>query len=102
MAGGHDRTGIDRRGFLGLVGAVGTAYRAINQTMVLAVTDSEYHGRVSSFYQLDRGFSPLGSLVAGALAELVGAPGAVAFLGMATCATALAVAAASPRLRAIA
>jgi predicted MFS family arabinose efflux permease len=86
---------------LGVVGAMGTAYRAINQTMVLAATDSEYQGRVISFYQLDRGLSPLGSLLAGALADLIGAPGAVAAMGVATCAAALVIAASAPRLRAI-
>jgi MFS transporter, DHA1 family, staphyloferrin A biosynthesis exporter len=86
---------------LGVVGATGTAYRAINQTMVLAATDSEYQGRVISFYQLDRGLSPLGSLLAGALADLMGAPGTVAAMGAATCAVALAIAASAPRLRAI-
>jgi hypothetical protein len=54
-----------------------------------------------SFYQLDRGLSPLGSLFAGALADLLGAPSTIAVLGLATAVAALGIGGAGPRLRRI-
>lgn len=52
----------------------------INTLLQLAVPD-ELRGRVMSFYMLDRGFIPAGSLFAGISTHLIGAPVTVTLMG---------------------
>ena len=66
---------------LALVGGANTSYRSVAQTLLQTHTDDAYRGRVMSIYLLDRGFAPLGSLMAGLLTDSLGARSAVALLG---------------------
>jgi MFS family permease len=84
---------------IGLAGFSQTGYRVLNQTLLHTNTEDRYRGRVMSVYLLDRGVAPLGALLAGTMAALMGAPSAVAVLGALTFLTAAVVAAAVPPLR---
>jgi MFS family permease len=81
-----------------IAGLTRGAYRTMNHTMLLAETDDEYLGRVNSIYLLDRGLVPLGTLLLGLLATLLGAPQAVFLMGLTCAALALASVAVSRRL----
>jgi MFS family permease len=81
------------------VGLASTSYRAVNQTLLQTHTEDGYRGRVMSIYLLDRGLTPLGSLLAGTLAAVVGARDAVAVLGMLTVAFAVALVLRVPAIR---
>ena len=58
--------------FLILVGATGNACMVVNNTLLQANVDDEFRGRVMSVYMLMWGFSPLGTIPAGALSDLLG------------------------------
>lgn len=63
-----------------VIGAAQMTYMAMTQTLLhLNVTD-EMRGRVMSVYMLDHGLTPIGTLMAGAIARMLGAPFAVAFM----------------------
>lgn len=66
---------------LALVGMFQMAYLALTNTLLQLATPQEYLGRVMSIFMLDRGLMPLGSMVAGAIAEVLGAPFALAVMG---------------------
>jgi MFS family permease len=61
--------------------AVNQVYFTTNNTLLQLVVPREYRGRVLSVMGMDRGFIPLGSAMAGALAERLGAPIAVMLMG---------------------
>jgi hypothetical protein len=63
------------------------------------IVPTEYRGRVYGIHQMDRGFIPVGSFFAGALAEHAGAPFAVAAMGVSLVAAGLAVFIFVPRMR---
>jgi MFS family permease len=67
--------------FTFMVGLCNTSYASQNQTILQLLTPQELRGRVLGIYMLDRGLMPLGSLLAGALAEVLGAPWAVTIMG---------------------
>ena len=69
-------------GLLLVAGFMRSTYRAINHTMLLKETEAEYRGRVNSIYLLDRGLVPLGTVLLGLMAALIGAPTAVAIMGI--------------------
>jgi MFS family permease len=50
-------------------GAMTTSYFALNNTLIFEETPPEYHGRVISLMNLDRGLIPLGAILSGFLAE---------------------------------
>ncbi len=83
---------------LGFVGGANTSYRAVTQALLQTHTDDAYRGRVMSIYLLDRGFAPLGSVVAGLLTDAMGARSAVVALGGMTVLVAGAALASMPRL----
>ena len=56
------------------------SYRALNNTLIATIIPDNLRGRVMSLYFLDQGLVPLGSLVAGTLASLVGAPWTVVMM----------------------
>jgi len=56
-------------------------FQTLNNSLTLSVTPAAYQGRVMSIYMLTWGLQSLGSLLAGALADRVGAPPAVALTG---------------------
>lgn len=71
---------------LTVVSGASMAYLALTNTLLFAIIPTEFRGRVMSVYMLDRGFMPLGSMVAGGLTALWGAPmalGLMATLGLA-------------------
>ena len=62
------------------IGASNSVYQTQNQAIVQIITPRNFRGRVLSIFQLDKGFVPLGSLAAGVLASLYGAPLALLML----------------------
>jgi MFS family permease len=68
-------------GLLLVAGFMRSTYRAINHTMLLKETEAEFRGRVNSIYLLDRGLVPLGTVLLGLMAALLGPQTAVAIMG---------------------
>lgn len=68
--------------FVLLAGFFISSYMTQNQTILQLIVPSEFRGRVLGIYMLDRGLMPLGSLLAGFLAHFLGAPLAVAIMGI--------------------
>ena len=64
-----------------VLGMLDSSQRVITNSLLLTQTDSEFHGRVISLYLLDRGFVPIGSLVAGYMGVYLGPAAALAILG---------------------
>lgn len=67
-----------------IVGMVGFAHivpRVLINTSLLETTPQSLHGRIMAFYSLDRGLMPLGTMVAGPLADAMGAPPTVLMMG---------------------
>ena len=67
--------------FLILTGGCQMVGMTLNQTLLQSSITDDMRGRVSSVHMLDAGLMPLGSLAAGGLAEVLGAPTAVTVLG---------------------
>lgn len=80
-----------------LLGLLDSSQRVLTNGMLLTQTESEFHGRVISLYLLDRGFVPIGSLVAGYMGSAYGAGWALAILGGALAVSVVIVAAIKPR-----
>jgi hypothetical protein len=59
---------------------VQTAYFSMNNALLLTHTEESYRGRVLSLYDMDRGLIPLGAVLLGWLATIVGTPAAVALV----------------------
>lgn len=68
---------------LGWVGLFSMAQVVITSASIQILTPRQYMGRVMSIYMLDRGLMPVGSFAAGAIAEWLGAPAAMAAMGAA-------------------
>jgi MFS family permease len=56
-------------------------YQSQNQTIIQVITPSAIRGRVLGVYNLSNALSPLGSMIAGGLASVLGAPLAVTIMG---------------------
>lgn len=69
-------------GLILLVGLIYGIYSTMNDTLIQTVVDDEYRGRVSATYSMIWGLSPVGGLIAGALATYVGVQWAIAICGM--------------------
>ena len=69
---------------LGIVAFCFTTYSTLNQTILQTVTPDEFRGRVTSLHLMDQGLVPLGSLIAGTVAEFFGASTTVLVFGFAT------------------
>jgi MFS family permease len=67
--------------FLFLSGLFSTAYTSQNQVVLQVLSPPNLRGRLMSIRLLSRGFNPLGSMLAGALATWFGAPLAVVVMG---------------------
>ncbi len=64
-----------------IAGLTNGSYSSQNQTMIQMLAPAKMRGRVMGLYLLNRGLMPVGSLLAGTLASLFGAPLAVTLMG---------------------
>lgn len=69
-------------GLIVVVGLMMGIYGTMNDTLIQTTVDDEYRGRVSATYSMLWGLSPIGGLIAGALATVVGVQWAIAICGM--------------------
>ena len=74
--------------FLMVAGGCQMLGMTINQTLLQGAITDDMRGRVSSVHMLDAGLMPLGSLAAGGIAEVIGAPATVTLMGAALAAVA--------------
>ena len=84
-----------------LTGGISSVYMAANNTIIQLTVDDAYRGRVMSVYMMTWGMMPFGTLPMGILADIFGAPGAVAGQAIFSSAVVLFVAYRLPRLRAL-
>jgi len=82
-----------------IAGVSNTSYTSQDQTIIQTLAPANLRGRVLSIYMLNRGLMPLGSLLAGALADWLGAPWAVTIMGASCAMVALGVAFRTPQIR---
>jgi MFS family permease len=68
--------------FTFLAGLSNSGYASQNQTIIQTLSPDNIRGRVLGVYLLNRGLMPLGSLIAGALANYLGGPWAVTIMGI--------------------
>ncbi len=66
---------------MAFIGFVSTAPRVLINTSLLEIPPPELCGRVMSVYTLDRGLVPLGTMLVGPLADVIGAPLALLAMG---------------------
>lgn len=66
-----------------LVGSFQISYLTINHTLLQLTVPNEFRGQVMGIYLLNQGLSSLGSIIAGALAEIWSAPFAILTMGAA-------------------
>jgi MFS family permease len=59
----------------------GSTFFSTSNTLVQEIVPDELRGRVMAIYMLDQGVAPLGSLFAGAMASMAGAPLAQQVMG---------------------
>ena len=67
-----------------VIGVFNVTYRTQNQTLLQVLAPDHLRGRVMSIYLLDKGLVPIGSLMAGALAESLGGPMALLIMSTAS------------------
>jgi MFS family permease len=82
-----------------LIGASTQLYQTTNATLMQLTVPTEYRGRIFGIHQMDRGFIPVGSFIAGAIAEQAGAPFAVTAMGTGLVTAGLLVLLFVPRMR---
>lgn len=68
--------------FILLAGLSNSGFATQNQTILQTITPANIRGRVIGIYLLDRALTPLGSILAGTLAEFLGAPMGVMLMGL--------------------
>jgi MFS family permease len=66
---------------MAFVGFVSTGFRVLINTSLLEIAPPEMHGRVMAVYLLDRGLMPLGTMIVGPLADVIGAPPTLLIMG---------------------
>lgn len=69
-------------GLIIVVGLIYGTYSTMNDTLIQSTVDDEYRGRVSATYSMLWGLSPVGGLIAGAMARVVGVQWAIAICGV--------------------
>lgn len=67
--------------FLMLTSAFQVTFLTVNQAVLQASISDDMRGRIASLYMLQYGFIPLGTLAAGAMADFIGTPVAIAIMG---------------------
>lgn len=83
------------------VGCGSTGYIAVNNTLLQVNSTAEMRGRVMSVFFLNRGLVPLGTMLAGFAAGVIGAPLTVAVMGGVVIVLALTIAVRVPVIRAL-
>ena len=86
-------------GLIVFVGMGSTVQMALGNSLIQYYTDAAYRGRVMSFFLLGFGFGSLGTFFAGIIAEVIGAPIAVAGMAAVLIIVTLGVLLISPRVR---
>ena len=79
------------------VGVCVVAYQTQNQTLLQLLAPREMRGRVMSIFLLNRGMVPLGTFVAGVLAEHLGGPAALQIMSLAVLGVVVLVSLLTPR-----
>jgi MFS family permease len=74
-------------------------YMATTNTMLQVIVPDHLRGRVMSIYALDRGLMPVGALIAGISAHVIGAPATVSYMGLVVVLLAILVAWRAPVVR---
>lgn len=80
-------------------GVTQTDYMVLTNTLIQTLTPRHLRGRVMGVYFLDRGMQPLGTLLAGSMAGLFGAPLTIGLLAACGVLLPVWIAAAVPRVR---
>jgi MFS transporter, DHA1 family, staphyloferrin A biosynthesis exporter len=81
------------------VGSCQIFYMATTNTMLQVIVPDHLRGRVMSIYALDRGLMPVGALMAGVSAHVIGAPATVSYMGLVVILLAILVAWRAPVVR---
>lgn len=81
------------------VGGCQVFYMATTNTMLQVIVPDHLRGRVMSIYALDRGLMPVGALMAGVSAHVIGAPATVSYMGLVVILLAILVAWRAPVVR---
>ena len=66
---------------IGLLGLIASTYATLNDTLVQTLVDDSYRGRVLSVYSMLWGLTPIGGLIGGAMANIVGVQSALIING---------------------
>ena len=66
---------------IGLLGLIASTYATLNDTLVQTLVDDSYRGRVLSVYSMLWGLTPIGGLIGGAMANVVGVQSALIING---------------------
>jgi MFS family permease len=66
------------------IGAAGTAFMSVNNTIIQQLVTDQVRGRVMSLREVSFGLGPSGSLISGALAGVIGVPFALVVAGVIT------------------
>jgi MFS family permease len=66
---------------IGLLGLIASTYATLNDTLVQTLVDDSYRGRVLSVYSMLWGLTPIGGLIGGAMANIVGVQTALVING---------------------
>ena len=74
-----------------LIGGFQITYMSTNNTLLQLICPDHMRGRVMSLYMLNQGLMPLGSLLAGGVAQFWGSPVAFALMGLSVILVSLAV-----------
>lgn len=82
-----------------VTGATHTGYSVLNNTLIQTLTPRHLRGRVLGIYFLDRGITPLGTLLAGSMAHAIGAPLTIGILAISGVLVPLWIAVSVPRIR---
>jgi MFS family permease len=86
---------------IAVVGGGQMVYHTLVNTEIHTITPDEFRGRVMSLYMMDHGLVPLGSILAGALAQTLGSPTAILIGGSMACGLILAAMARFRTIRAL-
>ena len=86
---------------MAFVGFVSSGSMVLISTGLLEIAPPELHGRVMAVYMLDRGLMPLGTMVVGPLADVIGAPPTLLIMGSICALLSLTMGIGVPRVRRI-